>query len=151
ALCPSASTRAWRGFVTCTGPSSELSSTARCGIGSDGIQSVLEARRQRGGVTCVMAFDVLAVAGREVMGEPGADGRKRLEDFGASLDSPRVTLVPVSDDASRLWALWVGQQGGEGFVPKDRSSPYHPGGRSSAWLKLKEWVILDVVVEDGHP
>src|SRR5262245_2354025 len=85
-----------------------------CGnTGSDGIQSVLEARRQRGGVTCFVAFDVLAIDGREVMREPWTDRRKRLEDIGAALDSRHVGIVPVTDDAARLWALWVGEHNGE--------------------------------------
>ena len=32
---------------------------------------------------------------------------------GTGFESPRVAVVPVTDDAARLWALWVGQQGGE--------------------------------------
>jgi predicted NUDIX family NTP pyrophosphohydrolase len=55
------------------------------------------------------------------------------------------------NDAARLWALWVGQQGGEGIVLKERSAPYRPGRRSPAWLKVKERVVLDVLVEDGNP
>ena len=92
-----------------------------CGdTGSDGIQSLLEARGRRDGVTCFLAFDVLSMGAREVMAEPWEDRRKRLEDIGAVLDSKRIAVVPVSDDADRLWSLWVGQQGGEGIVLKDR-------------------------------
>jgi hypothetical protein len=45
----------------------------------------------------------------------------------------------------------VGKQGGEGIVLKDPSAPYRPGRRSSAWLKVKERVALEVLVEDGNP
>jgi hypothetical protein len=58
--------------------------------------------------------------------------------------------VPVIDDAARFWALWVGQQGGEGIVLKERLAPYWPGRRSTAWLKVKDRVVLEVVVEDGE-
>ena len=123
-----------------------------CGdTGSDGIQSVLEARGRRDGVTCFIAFDLLSVGGQNVMPEPWTDRRKRLEDLGAGLESPRVAVVPMTDDAARLWALWVGQQGGEGIVLKERSAPYRPGRRSAAWLKVKERVVLEVVVEGGEP
>ena len=123
-----------------------------CGdTGSDGIQSVLEARGRRDGVTSFIAFDLLSVAGQNVMPEPWTDRRKRLEDLGAGLESPRVAVVPMTDDAARLWALWVGQQGGEGIVLKERSAPYRPGRRSAAWLKVKERVVLEVVVEGGEP
>ena len=123
-----------------------------CGeTGSDGIQAVLEARGRRNGVTSFVGFDLLQVSGQDVMPEPWTDRRKRLEDFGAGLVSPHVAIVPVADDAARLWALWVGQQGGEGIILKERSAPYRPGRRSAAWLKLKERVVLEVLVEDGEP
>ena len=121
-----------------------------CGdTGSDGIQSVLEARGRRDAVTSFLAFDVLAVDGREVMREPWEDRRKRLEDIGAALDSERTAVVPVSDDADRLWSLWVGQQGGEGIVLKERRAPYRPGVRSLAWLKVKHLLTLRVQVLGG--
>jgi ATP-dependent DNA ligase len=57
-----------------------------CGeTGSDGIKSVLEARGRRDGVTCFVAFDVLQVAGQDLMAEPWTDRRKRLDDLGADL------------------------------------------------------------------
>jgi ATP-dependent DNA ligase len=121
-----------------------------CGeSGSDGIQAVLEARGRKDGVTSFLAFDVLQLEGKDVMSEPWADRRKRLEDLEGELDSKRVAIVPVTEDASRLWALWVGQQGSEGIVLKERTAPYRPGRRSSAWLKLKERLVIDVLVEDG--
>jgi hypothetical protein len=122
-----------------------------CGdTGSDGIQAVLAARHRRSGVTCFVAFDALAVDGQDVMREPWADRRKRLEDVGAALDSKRIAVVPVSDDADRLWSLWVGQ-GGEGIVLKERQAPYRPGVRSPAWLKVKYRLTLRVQILDGSP
>jgi ATP-dependent DNA ligase len=121
-----------------------------CGAtGSDGVQSVLEARGRRDGVTCFLGFDLLHVDGQDVMPAPWSDRRKRLEDLGADLNSKYVSVVPVTDDAAQLWALWVGQHGGEGIVLKERSASYHPGRRSSGWLKLKDRVVLEVLVEDG--
>jgi len=120
-----------------------------CGdTGSDGVQSVLEARGRHDAVTSFLAFDVLAVEGREVMPEPWEDRRKRLEDIGAALDSRRIA-VPVSDDADRLWSLWVGQQDGEGIVLKERRAAYRPGVRSPAWLKVKHRLTLRVQVRGG--
>jgi ATP-dependent DNA ligase len=51
--------------------------------GSDGIESVLKARRRRGGITCFLAFDILALDGHDVMREPWPVRCKRLEDIGA--------------------------------------------------------------------
>jgi len=38
------------------------------------------------------------------MAEPWSDRRKRLEDVGAELVVPNVTIVPVTDDAAQLTA-----------------------------------------------
>jgi ATP-dependent DNA ligase len=69
-----------------------------------------KARGRRDAVTSFLAFDVLVVGGREVMAEPWEDRRKRLEDIGAVLDSNRIAVVPISEDANRLWSLWVGSK-----------------------------------------
>jgi ATP-dependent DNA ligase len=92
----------------------------------------------------------LRVDGREVMAERWEDRHKRL-DIGTALDSDRIAVVPVSDDAARLWALWVGQQGGEGIVLKERWAPYRPGVRSPAWLKAKHRLTLRVCLLAGEP
>jgi bifunctional non-homologous end joining protein LigD len=102
-------------------------------------------------VTCFIAFDVLQVVGHDVMSEPWTDRRKRLEDLRAALDSELVTIAPVAEDAARLWALKVGQQGGEGIVLEERSAPYRPGRRSLAWLKVKERVIHAGMLGRGVP
>ena len=95
-------------------------------------------------MTCFVAVDVLTIDGHDVMREPWTDRRKRLEDIGAALDSPHAAVVPVTDDAARLWALWVGQQGGEGIVLKDCRAPYRPGTRSPDWIKVKQRLTLRV-------
>ena len=51
------------------------------GDGMDGIDGILTARQQAGSPVTFAAFDVLEVAGHEVMAEPWADRRKRLEDL----------------------------------------------------------------------
>ena len=79
------------------------------------------------------------------------DRRKRLEDIGAALDSKRIAVVRVSVDTNRLWSLWVGQQGGEGIVLKERRAPYRPGVRWPAWLKVKHRLTLRVQGLGGSP
>jgi len=82
-------------------------------------------------VTSFVGFDLLQVSGQDVMPEPCTDRRKRLEDFVAGFVSPHVAIVPVTDDAARLWALWVGRQGGEGIMLKERSAPLPAGAAFS--------------------
>jgi ATP-dependent DNA ligase len=82
------------------------------------------------------------------MREPWRDRRKRLADLLERARLPRVGIVPVTDDAAQLYETWVGM-GGEGVVLKEPDAPYRPGARSSAWLKLKPKLTLDVVVTGG--
>jgi ATP-dependent DNA ligase len=65
----------------------------------EGILGVFEARKSRAAPLAFLAFDVLTINGREIMSEPWADRRKRLEDLGASFTIPNVAIVPVTDDA----------------------------------------------------
>src|SRR5262249_53945950 len=73
---------------------------------------------------------------------------RRLEDLFATLTMPRVRLVPVTDDAAKLYETWVGW-GGEGIVLKEPRSIYRRGIRSPAWLKVKPKVTLEVMVTGG--
>ena len=117
------------------------------GDGSEGIQAVFEARHRAGSPMAFAAFDLLELNGHRALSEPWTARRKRLEDL-LEAPPPGVCLVPVTEDAPALWDAWVGQ-GGEGIVLKERTSPYRPGVRSPAWLKLKPKLALDVVVTGG--
>jgi bifunctional non-homologous end joining protein LigD len=118
--------------------------------GQEGILGVFEARKQSAAPLAFLAFDLLAIEGREILREPWSDRRKRLEDLGAGFPSSRIALVPVTEDATALWATWVGW-GGEGIVLKDRRAPYRPGARSPEWLKLKQRHTLAVRVDAADP
>ena len=96
----------------------------------------------------LVLFDVLHLKGKSVMREPWRDRRKRLEDLVEGQQLPRIAVVPVTEDAPILYETWVGM-GGEGIVLKDPASLYRPGERSSAWLKLKPQLTLDVKVTGG--
>ncbi len=120
------------------------------GMGTEGILAVFEARERRDASVAFVAFDVLHLEWQDVMGEPWSDRRKRLEDIGATLAVPNVTIVPVTEDAPQLWATWVGW-GGEGIVLKNRRSVYRPGVRSPDWLKVKHRQTLTVHIEAGDP
>jgi hypothetical protein len=127
-----------------------LDGEACAGDGHEGIHVVFEERNRVGGDMSFMAFDVLTLAGQDVMREPWKDRRKRLEDLFATLSVPRVRLVPVAEDAATLYETWVGW-GGEGIVLKEPTSIYRPGIRSPAWLKVKPKLALEVIVTGGSP
>jgi ATP-dependent DNA ligase len=118
------------------------------GDGHLGVHAVLEHRRRPSDAMSLLAFDLLAAEGREIIAEPWRDRHKRLEDLVEGRGLPRVGLVPVSDDPPRLYETWVGW-GGEGIVLKDVTSPYRPGVRSPAWLKAKPKLQLEVLITGG--
>ena len=83
-----------------------------------------------------IAFDVLTLDGREVLTEPWSDRRKRLENLGAVLQVPNVTIVPVTDDAARLWATSVGW-GARASCSRTGGPSTARAKRSPDWLKVK--------------
>lgn len=116
------------------------------GTGMDGIDAILTARQRDGRDIAFGAFDLLQLDGVDLMAEPWADRRKRLEDLLASPQTPQLQLVSTFDDAQRLWTVWVVEWGGEGIVLKDRRSVYRPGVRSRVWWKAKHKLTLTVDV-----
>ncbi len=99
---------AWLGDAAWPVDQAVLDGELCAATGMEGILGVFEARERRGQPMAFVAFDLLQLDSRDVMGEPWADRRKRLEDLGALLTLPNVTIVPVTDDAARLWTTWVG-------------------------------------------
>jgi bifunctional non-homologous end joining protein LigD len=99
-----------------------------------------------------VAFDLLAVDGRSLLGD-GYDARRAALESTVSPTSV-VQLPPVFDgdestvddamDASRALAL-------EGVVAKKRGSTYAPGRRSGAWVKLKHHSTQEVVIGGWKP
>ena len=103
----------------------------------------------------LVIFDVLWLDGRSLLDEPLEARRRLLEGLG--LRHPfllaRVDEATDPDHLERLFAE-TRARGNEGLMVKDPLSPYTPGRRGLAWLKLKRpLATLDVVVtavEWGH-
>jgi hypothetical protein len=74
--------------------------------------------------------------------------RGPLEDLVYGHQLPHIGLLPVTDDPAHLYETWIGM-GGEGILLKDPASLYRPGERSSAWLKLKPRLTLEVTITGG--
>ena len=82
-------------------------------------------------------FDVLVLAGREVMGEPLEKRRALLEaKILPKLAEPARYLGDLDASLTDLIAS-VKAQGFEGLVAKRRDSRYEPGLRSGAWQKMR--------------
>ncbi len=128
--------------------------------------ALLQRRLGRRGVTpgllakypcAFVAFDLLFVNGQNLLDEPLLERRARLEALlkeapsGVML-SEAVIVRDESEIAGRFDAARLRRN--EGLMLKDPASPYAPGRRGGAWLKLKTHLpTLDCVVtaaEYGH-
>ncbi len=106
-----------------------------------------------------VAYDVVAADGALVIDEPYAARRERLLSL-AWPDDERagawVAPATMATTAEELDAAFDRARlaGNEGVIVKDPASPYTPGRRGKAWVKLKKAeMTLDVVVtgvERGH-
>ncbi len=81
------------------------------------------------------AFDVLELDGQAVICQPYSERRRLLEALVPS--GPAWTVVPsFTDDLAAVFVECV-RAGLEGVVAKRCGSRYHPGKRSSEWMKAK--------------
>jgi bifunctional non-homologous end joining protein LigD len=80
-------------------------------------------------------FDALHLNGRNLMGEPLVKRRAQLAGIVGEDPTIRLSLDLPGSVAAIVQALRAA--GIEGVVAKRRDSIYQPGGRSSAWVKLK--------------
>ncbi len=80
-------------------------------------------------------FDLLHLDGRTLLEEPLEERRRLLASvIGAD---PRVRLSEHIEGAGLTFFEAARARGLEGIMAKDRRSPYLPGKRSDAWLKVK--------------
>jgi DNA ligase 1 len=103
----------------------------------------------------LVVFDLLWLDGRVLLDEALETRRRLMESLG--LQHPfllaRVEEATGPDHLDRIFAE-TRERGNEGLMVKDPLSPYTPGRRGLAWLKVKRpLATLDVVVtavEWGH-
>ncbi|HEV8330190.1 MAG TPA: DNA ligase D [Steroidobacteraceae bacterium] len=101
------------------------------------------AAAQRESPVILLCFDLLHFGGVNLRGASYLDRRRYLSQ--CLLTSAHLQLVHTSDDAEKLYAASL-HAGFEGIVAKRKDSPYQPGKRSGAWLKLKSTQTAEFVV-----
>ncbi len=92
-----------------------------------------------------IAFDVLVSNGEKHIGQPYSVRRRMLEKVVAALAHPRLQLSEVSDRPRELMDV-VKAEGGEGLMLKRLDAVYSPGKRSWAWVKLKVYRTVSVII-----
>ncbi|HEV2075118.1 MAG TPA: DNA ligase D [Thermoleophilaceae bacterium] len=105
--------------------------------------------RSRSAPVVYMAFDLLHLDGRSLLDRPWRERRKLLEDLeltGAAWDTPRYH---EGDGAAFLAASR--ERGLEGIMAKRTDSPYRPGRRSGAWIKVKNLEEAELVIGGWMP
>ncbi|HEY7639076.1 MAG TPA: DNA ligase D [Steroidobacteraceae bacterium] len=101
------------------------------------------AAAQRESPVILLCFDLLHFAGINLRSAPYIDRRRYLSQ--CLLPTSHLQLVHTSDNAEKLYAASL-DAGFEGIVAKRKDSPYQPGKRSGAWLKLKATQTAEFVV-----
>lgn len=106
-------------------------------------------RRMRDLPVVYVIFDLLWLEGRSTCGLPYRERRELLTEL--ALDGPawRTPAHHEGDGAALLEASRAQEL--EGIVAKRLDSPYEPGRRSGAWLKVKNHGTQDVVVGGWTP
>jgi len=118
-------------------------------------RKVVDPELRREVPVALVIFDILWLDGRALLDEPLQERRRLLE--GLEVRYPfllaRVEEASRPEDLERIFTE-TRERGNEGLMLKDPDSPYTPGRRGLAWLKLKRpLATLDVVVtavEWGH-
>jgi bifunctional non-homologous end joining protein LigD len=106
-------------------------------------------RRMADAPATYIAFDVLHLDGRTLLEAPYGERRDALDSLelgGPHLQAPRHHL----GDGRDLLEL-TRSRGLEGLVAKRLDSPYVPGRRSRAWIKVKNVRTTDLVVAGWMP
>jgi bifunctional non-homologous end joining protein LigD len=86
--------------------------------------------------TVYVVFDCLRSRGRDLMRRPLEERRKRLLEIVPRRSGPLMPSRRLARDGESALAT-AREKGWEGIIAKLATSPYEPGMRSRAWLKVK--------------
>ncbi len=113
-------------------------------------ESVVRRRMKTHPVTYVV-FDLLHLDGRDLFDEPFQRRRELLEEL--ELSGPSWQTPGYSKGRAKELLEASARQGLEGVVLKRLDSPYAPGKRTGAWLKVKNTMRQELVIggwEEGE-
>lgn len=95
----------------------------------------------------LVAFDVLALPGRDVRARPLTERRRLLLDLLADVPPPIRPVMATTDRAEALaWTVELAGSGVEGLVCKAADSTYRARGAGRFWVKYRRSDTLDATV-----
>ncbi|MEV7598393.1 DNA ligase [Kitasatospora sp. NPDC089797] len=114
-------------------------------------EELLHTRRARAAAPEValglVAFDLLALPGRDVRRLPLTDRRRLLLAALADVPPPIQPVLATTDRAEALeWMERLADTGVEGLVCKAAASPYRARGAGRAWVKYRRSDTVDATV-----
>jgi ATP-dependent DNA ligase len=92
----------------------------------------------------LVLFDLLAVEGQSLMGQPLGNRRQRLEHLLSTRDATSTVSLGQATRSLKTAKAWLGRDGTDGIVAKRLDVAYTPGERMM--LKYKVWKSYDCVV-----
>jgi len=98
-----------------------------------------------------VVFDLLFDQGGSLLKEPLHERRARLRDLLVEIQEPLLAFSDGIVGQGRDFFTRVVDQGHEGVMAKQLSSPYQPGKRSPAWKKVKPVQVLPCVIVGYRP
>jgi len=96
-----------------------------------------------------VAFDLIYLDGHSLVDLPYTERRERLEGLG--LDGPHWQTPTYHRGEGKALLKLTEERGLEGLVAKRLDSRYVPGGRTRAWLKVKNTRSQDLVIGGWLP
>ncbi len=110
-----------------------------------GLTAEAEVRRQmRETPVAYLLFDIVYLEGSLLQSEPYTARRKRL--YQLDLASPHWQTPPHRVGDGQVMMRASRENGLEGVIGKRLDSPYEPGRRSAAWLKVKNRLRQEFVI-----
>ncbi len=106
-------------------------------------------RRAQDAPVTFMAFDVLHLDGHSTLGLPWTERRELLE--GLRLDGAHWKAPAAHRGDGKAFLAATRAQGLEGVVAKRLDSPYEPGRRGGAWVKVKNHLRQELVIGGWLP
>lgn len=91
-----------------------------------------------------VAFDLLHIDGKDIVNSPLVERKEQLRKI--VIEGPHIIYGDHAEKNGREFTTNLIRLGFEGTIAKEKDSQYHPGIRSSTWVKIKGVQTIDAVV-----